>query len=168
MKGVLLAELIVRFVVNTVTGNYLSAASHTLKRCYDLLGKQQTPSDIGHICGICKAWEDNLLANCRHGISNDLVLELDWEVGEGEYPIDLIFYVVSVPESGVIGRETNLEFGHCKGSEPVIVSNSRVASHCYVCFFGLGTIAMCHTPDSRNQNLPNEGQGTLRLRRCLG
>lgn len=90
VEGVLLAELIVRFVVNTVTRNYLSAESQALKQCYDLLGKQQTTSDSGHICGIGKAWEDDLLADCRHGISNDLVLKLDWEVVEGEYAIDLV------------------------------------------------------------------------------
>ena len=79
-----------RFVVNTVTDNYLSAASQALKQCYDSLAKQQTNSDIGQICGIGKAWEDDLLADCPHGVSNDLVLKLDWEVIEGEYPIDLV------------------------------------------------------------------------------
>ena len=51
---------------------------------------ERTNSDMWHICGIGKACEDDLLADCRHGISNDLVLKLDWELVEGEYPIDLV------------------------------------------------------------------------------
>lgn len=39
-EGILLAELIVRFVVNAVTRYCLSAGSHKLKPFYDLLDKQ--------------------------------------------------------------------------------------------------------------------------------
>lgn len=39
-EGVLLAELIVRFVVNAVTGNCLSEGSQVLRQLYDLPDKQ--------------------------------------------------------------------------------------------------------------------------------
>lgn len=92
-EGVLLAELKVRFVVNAVAGNRLSAGSQTLKQHCNLLDKQQTDSDIGRIARIGEAWKPELMACCAHGISDDLVLKLNWKIFEGEHVIDLVGFI---------------------------------------------------------------------------
>ena len=63
-EGVLLAELIVRFVVNAVTGSCLSERSQALRQLYDLLDKQHTNSDIGSEAGIGEARKLNFTIFC--------------------------------------------------------------------------------------------------------
>lgn len=88
---------------------------------------------------------------------------------KGNTPISWSFYMISIPDSVIIGGETNIELSrinvahslgndHGKGSEPVIVTLGVIASHCYTCFFGLAAVAMRRTSDARNINLPDEVQ----------
>ena len=76
-------------MIYAMTSFRSSAVPLSLSRLYNSLDKEQTDSNTWLENPIGQTRQSNFPVDCRNGISNDLVLQLGWEIFEGEDASDL-------------------------------------------------------------------------------